>query len=299
MPVFHNIFQLLDQPMVLVRFMRDTVVVEESNRAFTRMTGLYNEQLQGMHISKMIGNYCYKNGLRAFRKETFLYNSKHCRIPVLIEQKLLEVTSHDQNALAIIIIQDLSTRKWIELQQQTHKVLISGTVDDSNHIRFIKDLNDPNIFYPEKDLENETLLQFISEAEFAKINEMLPSFTKLKKLQPITVKTNMLSGVELELKVIFTPMFDGFGKIIEYAFVILDLNPVNDSIDSSMKLKIWMAKRDISASQLSDATNISLQTISKLRNGKIKMPQRLTAELIASELRVDVKELWPEVRKGR
>jgi lambda repressor-like predicted transcriptional regulator len=56
-----------------------------------------------------------------------------------------------------------------------------------------------------------------------------------------------------------------------------------------------MAKRDLSASQLSLATGISLQTISKLRNGKISRPQRLTAELIASELRVDVQEIWPEL----
>nr|WP_272898796.1 helix-turn-helix transcriptional regulator [Paenibacillus sp. MMS18-CY102] len=62
-----------------------------------------------------------------------------------------------------------------------------------------------------------------------------------------------------------------------------------------MKLKIWMAKRDISTSQLSLSTGISIQTISKLRNGKITKPQRLTAELIASELRVEITDIWPEV----
>lgn len=99
------------------------------------------------------------------------------------------------------------------------------------------------------------------------------------------------------MSVSFTPIIDGFGDVLEFAFVIWDLRPVDDCIEASMKLRIWMAKRDITVGYLSSSTGISIQTISKLRNGKILKPQRLTAELIASELQVDVHDIWSEIRK--
>ncbi len=77
------------------------------------------------------------------------------------------------------------------------------------------------------------------------------------------------------------------------------LTAIKQVYDSSKRLKMWMAKRDISANQMAAATNISLQTISKLRNGHIQKPNRLTAELIAGELQVAVSDIWPEVRNGR
>jgi DNA-binding Xre family transcriptional regulator len=100
---------------------------------------------------------------------------------------------------------------------------------------------------------------------------------------------------ELAFRTTIFPIYDGFGEIEQFAFSIWEMQESSGSEQSGTKLKIWMAKRDLSASQLSLATGISLQTISKLRNGKISRPQRLTAELIASELRVDVQEIWPEL----
>nr|WP_281378797.1 helix-turn-helix transcriptional regulator [Paenibacillus phyllosphaerae] len=53
-----------------------------------------------------------------------------------------------------------------------------------------------------------------------------------------------------------------------------------------------MARRKISAQELSESTGISVQTISKLRNGKILKPQRLTAELLATVLGVKPQDIW-------
>ena len=44
----------------------------------------------------------------------------------------------------------------------------------------------------------------------------------------MTLKTSKLSGIELELSVTFTPIIDGFGEVLEFAFVIWDLRPVDD-----------------------------------------------------------------------
>ncbi|MFX3633645.1 MAG: PAS domain S-box protein [Candidatus Pristimantibacillus sp.] len=299
LPVFHTIFQTLDQPMVVVRIIRDTAFILEANRAFCRLVGYSNEEIIGKAANDIISQYCLKQDKLQFQKETFLYTKRRRRTPVRIEHKPLDKAACGQDNLAIILVEDLSAHKWIAEQYERDKVLISGIVDSNYHIRYLKDFFAPLLFEPEKRLEDETILEFISETEFKRFEEAFLTSSKMKKMNHLKVKTKKLSGVELELTVTFTPLFDGFGTIKEYAFVIWDLNPINDSVDSSMKLKIWMAKRDMSANQLAAATHISIQTISKLRNGKIKKPQRLTAELIASELKVEVSEIWSEVRRGR
>lgn len=62
--------------------------------------------------------------------------------------------------------------------------------------------------------------------------------------------------------------------------------------DASYKLRLLMLERSISVTRLAELTQISLTTISNIRNGKIKKPQRLTAQLIADELGVSPSDIW-------
>ncbi|WP_173275543.1 helix-turn-helix domain-containing protein [Paenibacillus sp. NEAU-GSW1] len=299
MTLYQHIFSLLDQPMAVIRVIRDSATILEANQAFSQLTGYTTEHLRGRPVNGIIEQYSANSASRNYIRETFLHTKRKRRKPIQIEHKAIQSDCGEEGTLALALIEDLSAKRWIEEQYERNKVLISGIVDSTFHIRFLRDFYAPMLFVPDQRLEDENFLQFISETEYKRINEALEASGKFKKMNDIKVRTSKLSGVELEVTLTFMPIFDGFGKIKEYAFVIWDLLPVNDTIDSAMRLKIWMAKRDMSANQLSAATHISLQTISKLRNGKIAMPQRLTAELIASELKVEVSEIWPEVRKGR
>ncbi|MFF2482010.1 helix-turn-helix domain-containing protein [Paenibacillus sp. NPDC058071] len=296
--LFHHIFQELEQPMVIVRVTRDVVVFYEVNSAFGRLTGYTGEQLRNKPVKSVIGPYSDRTAARPFKREGALTTARKRIVPVRMENKPLDYGS-SENGLTLMQFEDLSAQKWIDRQAELHQVLVSGVVDTTYHIRYLRDTRTRSLLQPEVPLEDETFFQFITESELSRITDLIPETNQIKKLNTIIIRTVELNGIQLELTVSFTPLFDGFGKLKEYAFVILDYKPVNDFIDSATKLKIWMAKRDISANQLSAATNISLQTISKLRNGKIEKPQRLTAELIASELRIDVSEIWPEVRKSR
>ena len=79
--------------------------------------------------------------------------------------------------------------------------------------------------------------------------------------------------MQLELQITYRPFFHGDGSLKNIAFIVTDIQSIAENrstaVDPSVTLKVLMARKYMSAQELSSATGISLQTISKLRNGKI------------------------------
>lgn len=297
MPIYHRIFQILDQPMMLLRELNGEVQIEDANEAFLRLVGYELEELTSISSSYLLERYNIDNTRQVLKSEVIIATKSNRQIPVRVDQRAIPMDNSDQSNRALIVFDDLSPYKWIEQKSERKKVLISGVVDKYLHIRNFRQNSTPAIFEPDRTLEDENLMQFVAEPEHERMLAAFAEAAAKKKEKSITLQTSKMSGIELELSITFTPIYDGFGNSNEFAFVIWDLKPVDSEIDAATKLKIWMAKRDITAGHLSALTGISIQTISKLRNGKILKPQRLTAELIASELQVDVHEIWAEIRK--
>ncbi|CAM3961302.1 helix-turn-helix domain-containing protein [Paenibacillus alkaliterrae] len=297
MSVYHQIFQRMDQPMLILREKDHEVQIEDANYAFLRLTGYTLAELRSRSTPHLLQNYNIDTTRQVLKSEVMLYTKLKRHLPVRIDQQPLPKEEDDDINRAFIVFEDLTSYKWIAEQAELNKVLISGIVDSHLHIRFLRDSVAPLLFEPDRTIEDETLMTFIADKEQEKLKLVLQEAYLLKKERSLTLQTSKLSGIELELSITFTPILDGNGEVKEFAFVIWDLRAIDDKIASSMKLKIWMAKRDVTAGHLSASTGISIQTISKLRNGKIEKPQRLTAELVASELQVDVHEIWPEIRK--
>ncbi|HTG71671.1 MAG TPA: helix-turn-helix domain-containing protein [Candidatus Udaeobacter sp.] len=297
MSIYRKIYQMMDQPMLLMSQSNHEVQIDDANQAFLRLSGYTLKELQSKPSSTLLQKYKIDASRQVFKSEVILYTKQKRQISVRIDQQPLPKNSKDDSNRAFIIFEDLTPYKWIEQQAERNKVLISGIVDSHQRVRLLRAGPAPLLFEADRNMKNETLLQFIADTEHGPMKKVLKQAYLSKKESCFKLKTNKLSGIELELSVMFTPIIDGFGEVLEFAFVIWDLNPVNDKAEASMKLRIWMAKRDITAGHLSASTGISIQTISKLRNGKILKPQRLTAELIASELQVDVHDIWSEVRK--
>ncbi|MGO4544361.1 helix-turn-helix domain-containing protein [Paenibacillus sp. 2TAB23] len=297
MSIYSQVFQLLHQPMLILSQNELDVRIVDANQAFLRLSGYTLEELQSKNGRYLLQKYNINTTIQVVKSEVILQTKLKQQISVRIDQQPLPACSVDGCNHSFVIFEDLTPYKWIEQQAEKNKVLISGIVDRQQHIRFLRDSLAPLLFEPDHKMQNETLMQFIDDSEHVKLMKIIQETYRLKKERSLTVKTSKLSGIELELSVTFAPIVDGFGEANEFAFVIWDLKPVDDQIDASLKLRIWMAKRDMTAGHLSTVTGISIQTISKLRNGKILKPQRLTAELIASELQVDVQEIWSEVRK--
>lgn len=299
MSIYQQIFKTLEQPMIILHIQSGLPQIEDANDAFLRLTGYTLTEVQSKSSHYLLQKYKLKshNNRQFINSENLLYTKLKRPIPVRVTQQQLPSIENDKSNRSYITFVDLSGYKWIEQQTQKNKVLISGIIDSHQQIRFLRDSFAPLMFEPDVKMEEESVLNFIASAEHTKFKEALAEADLLKKERSLIIHTSKLSGIELELSVTFTPILDGFENSKEFAFVIWDVKPLDDKIDAAMKLKIWMARRDITAGQLSDNTGISIQTISKLRNGKIIKPQRLTAELIASELQVDVHEIWTSVRK--
>ncbi|WP_054024244.1 helix-turn-helix domain-containing protein [Bacillus sp. FJAT-28004] len=297
MSIYSKIFQMMNQPMILLGQNEHEVRIEDANQAFLRLSGYTLKALQSKKSSNLLQKYKINISRPVMKSEVIIYTKLKRKISVRIDLQPLPWNSDDTFRYAFIIFEDLSPYNWIQQQADRNKVLISGIIDRNHHVRFLRDRLAPFQIEPNQQMQDETLLQFIADTDHGRILKIIQEAHLRKKERSLTLKTSKLNGIEFELSVSFTPIIDGFGDVLEFAFVIWDLRPVDDSIDASMKLRIWMAKRDITVGYLSSSTGISIQTISKLRNGKILKPHRLTAELIASELQIAVHEIWPEIRK--
>ncbi|MDQ0058338.1 helix-turn-helix domain-containing protein [Paenibacillus harenae] len=297
MTPYYRLFQIFDKPIIILGMEQGQVRIIDANEAFSRLLGYTLEEIKSKESAGHLLKYNIDVSKQSLKSELGINTKQNKQIPVRVDQHPIPKEPGETELLCFVVFEDLTAFKWIEQKCEQNKVIISGIVDAHAHIRFLRDSVAPLLFEPDKKMEDETILSFIADSEHVRLMDALSEAGTMKKEKSLTLQTSRLSGIELELSITFTPIFDGFGETKEYAFVIWDLKPIDDSIDSSMKLKIWMAKRDMTAGMLSEATGISMQTISKLRNGKILRPQRLTAELIASELRVDVHDIWTKIGK--
>lgn len=227
--------------------------------------------------------------------ETIIETGTRAQKPIVLDVKPLESVA-DGSPYYLLTATDLTAEQWIEQQSKSGKAFYVGIMDKHYivrkfHVNFV-----PAVEPADVTVLNHSMFDFISPAEHEHIRAQLNQCAIDKIQQDLFMHTLRFDELsELAMRTTIYPIYNGFGEFEQFAFSIWEMQESSDSEQSGTKLKIWMAKRDLSASQLSLSTGISLQTISKLRNGKISKPQRLTAELIASELRVDVQEIWPEL----
>ncbi|WP_171056233.1 helix-turn-helix domain-containing protein [Paenibacillus sinopodophylli] len=297
MSIYSQVFQSLHQPMLILNQDENGVSIEDANQEFLRLSGYSLQELQSKRGRSFLQKYNIDTTVHVVKSEVILQTKLKRQISVRIDQQPLPFIEGDCCTKSLAMFEDLTPYKWIEKQAERNKFLISGIVDRHQHIRFLRDRLAPLLFQADSTMQDETVMQFLADSEHVKITNSIQEAYQSKEERSLTLRTSKHSGIELELSVTFAPIIDGFGDAQEYAFVIWDMKPIDDQIDASLKLRIWMAKRDVTVGHLSSVTGISIQTISKLRNGKIMKPQRLTAELIASELEVEVHEIWSEIRK--
>ncbi len=297
MAVYNQIFQMLDIPMLIISELDGKQRCEDANDAFLRMTGYSLADLQSDSVQQKLQSYQIDLTQAAVKSEVSLNSKQNRKVPVRVDVQPIPSPDPSGPKRMFVQFEDLTSYKWMLQQYERNKVLLSGVVDRNQHIRLYRDGGAHMLFSPDHMLKDETVKHFIAEQDQMKFNAILEETLMAKQEQSFTLTTSKLSGAELELSITVSPTLDGYGNVKEFVFVIWDLKSVDEHISAAMKLKIWMARRDVTAGHLSASTGISIQTISKLRNGKIDKPQRLTAELIASELQINVHDIWPEIRK--
>ncbi|OXM83675.1 helix-turn-helix domain-containing protein [Paenibacillus rigui] len=250
------------------------------------------------HISELHKNRNYLVIRQYFKTETEIIAKHNMKLLVDLE---LHPMDDPYERLQLVIVEPIPARKWIQHQLAKHPVpvIVSGILNRDLIIELYDPYFDPILEFEQKMFyENISVFDLISEQDHPAIKQALAEMKDKKLVKDLVLKTTRLNNVlELELKIMLRPFFNGSGHILNYAFVITELKPSEETDNPAIKLKIIMAQRSMSAQALSEATGITIQTISKLRNGKITKPQRLTAQLIAAELGVPVTDIWTEIRK--
>lgn len=229
-----------------------------------------------------------------FKTEAAFWTPKKQRLHIELELHPLALPGGD---LQLVIVEPICTRKWIKHQLIKQSVIVSGVLSPS----LVIELYDPyfdSILEHKMAYETFSALDFISELDYPAVQQALTEISEQGKPKELVLRTTKLSNVlELELKITLRPFFNGSGRLFNYGFIITELKPYEESDNAAIRLKIVMAQRSMSAQALAEATGITVQTISKLRNGKIAKPQRLTAQLIAAELGVSVSDIWSDTGK--
>ncbi|TYP79339.1 helix-turn-helix domain-containing protein [Paenibacillus methanolicus] len=134
-------------------------------------------------------------------------------------------------------------------------------------------------------------MSLIHEDDRRRVVEVIRRAVLGSRPENLNIRTKWLVNEEsLEVTLTLAPFYHSDNTLNQYAFIVTDLR--SSQGDPAVKLKIMMARCNLSALDLSESTGISVQTISKLRNGRIQKPQRLTAELLATELGVKPQDIW-------
>ncbi|MBM7568976.1 helix-turn-helix domain-containing protein [Paenibacillus sacheonensis] len=291
------VFQNLKTPLaVVVVGQDDDCRFNLANKAFSRLVGFSGDMLEGLPPDRLFSEWDRSTLLSLHQHETSLL--KHLAGDDPLRLRLTcEALGDAGDAAFLLTVEDISAKCWIDRMSETREVLISGILNDRFIIeRYFKYYPAP-VFDPLFPVEA-FINDYVQEDERERIFSRLRQTVQNRSTDQIVVRTKDLTGTgQLEVHVTYRPFYHGDGSLKNIAFVVSHIQPAvgpgSAPVDSSVTLKVLMARRYMSAQQLSSETGISMQTISKLRNGKINRPQRQTALLIANALQVSPQDIWP------
>ncbi|CAH1217898.1 hypothetical protein PAECIP111893_04328 [Paenibacillus plantiphilus] len=295
MTVFDSISQIIHTPMAVIYRKGDHLQFQCASPSFTRLVGCSEAELIGTLPGQLFAAWndsiCFKNQGTI----SCCLNHHKPASPAIQLQLTWQFIEDAEQPSYLIIAEDISAKSWINQLSKSHKVLISGVTSPDFIIQQMNQNYPLPMISGDLPVERQSAFSFIEESETDHMMRVIEQAVNRKQAESLIVRTNIIANVcKLEVHVTFCPFFNGDGRLEQYAFVVTDLRPLTEKTSPSVTLKVLMARNNISTQQLSDMTGISQQTISKLRNGKIRKPQRLTAELIAAELLVAPRQIWPD-----
>ncbi|MCQ6562469.1 helix-turn-helix domain-containing protein [Paenibacillus mendelii] len=287
---FETIFHSFNVPMALIIKYGEEQRFDKVNTAFLKLAGYSEQELFQMSPSRLFSAWeSTSNSDGIFCP--YVLVTKYDRT-LYVKLTCQTVESYDLPT-RILIAEDITARLWIDTQLRTGNVMLYGIVDNQFIIQNIEENYPMPVFDSEFTVEDQSFFKIVHEDDLEPIEDAIKHYLNRRQPQHFKFRTKKLADlVDLEVTLTFSPFYNGDETLKNNGFVVTDLRAYSHPVDPSIKLKVLMARCNISAQQLSEATGISVQTISKLRNGKIGKPHRLTADLIATELNVKRQDIW-------
>lgn len=292
------VFQTLKTPLaVVVVGEDDDCHFNLANKAFSRLVGYSEDVLDGLPPERLFAEWNNETLQSVVTHETsLLHRRADDDEPVRLLLTCEALAGADEPAY-LLTAEDISAKTWIDDRGSAAPILLSGILNERFIVeRYFKYYPAPVIDHLFQ-VENESINDFFHDSERRRIIHALEQSARNRRTAQIVVQTKELAdSVRLTLDITYRPFFHGDGTLKNVAFIVTDIQLTNEAeyaVDPSVTLKVLMARNYMSAQQLAHETGISLQTISKLRNGKIDRPQRQTMLLIAKALNVTQQEIWP------
>lgn len=292
----YDLFTFSPHPIIIISRHLKEWVVKDINASFQLFTAYTKEDLIDRSISILSHSAPFSQVLTSLASlKEQQDNTMECEISsrfgrcLYVSLQLIRVYSEDDSLYALIL-NDITEKKWIEQLILERKVEASLLLSAEGVISSISRYYSPVRFNVSR-MEEGSIADFILHREKFKIYRFFNTMRK-SKLEAELSFTLTLFGDEFTSRVIAKPFYRTDGQLKGYAIVFLKLDLIDPLEDPSYKLRLLMTEKNISVTHLAQTTDISLTTISKIRNGKIKKPQRLTADLIAGELGVVPGEIW-------
>ncbi|WP_282939741.1 helix-turn-helix domain-containing protein [Paenibacillus sp. RC67] len=295
-----SLVRILKKPMGIIKIEGETLSFMEVNEPFCALSGYTREELLHVDPSEMLAKGDPKPTFHFFEDDSFLRTEitalSKDQTEVFLEVELYRI-HEGPNEFIIAFADHISSKKWIDHYVANKPILCSGIVNPSYILTRYEMYFDPIVDHKSR-FEHKSIFELIAKVDHPVMKQLLEEIKLTKQTKEVILRTTKLKGLlELKMKIMVHPFFDGAGTFLEYAFVISQLEQYEMIENAAVRLKVLMAQRSMSAQSLSEATGITIQTISKLRNGKVMKPQLLTAQLIAGELGVVVSDIWAETRR--
>jgi PAS domain S-box-containing protein len=291
----YDFFTFSPHPIIIISNQQNKWFVKDTNSAFLSLSGYRKEDLIGKSASILSHSSPFSQVLTQLDSMKNEDSAVECEISnrygqcITVSLRMNRIGSDDDHLYALMI-QDISEKKWIEDIILDNKVEASLILTESGTFKSIKRYYSP-VRYSVSQLQDGTVADFILEKDKFKIYRFFEALKASKAEKQLSFTLNLF-GDHFTSTIIAKPFYRADGKLKSYAIVFTKLDLIDPFEDPSFKLRILMTEKKISVTQLAHTTDISLTTISKIRNGKIKKPQRVTAELIAGKLGVVPGEIW-------
>ncbi len=299
-----QLITLLKEPAAVCRVNNDKWELVQANRYLAELLGCKRNEL------------LRPGGVRDFQLDDLLGDPREtmerlkAKEPVVVETAFpvgaggtLQLEIHlslleEPESRVLLLASDASHAKWLqtELLRGCEQVLASGTFLPSLTVETL-DIHTEEAPSPLRKKARLSVLDFLPVADQSLLQETLEALKKRGRSgepKEVVLHTRKLRARAQKVRCCIAPFLNGSGKLVRYAFVVNRLDFLEQPEDPSVRLKMLMMEKGISATEMSRLTGLSMTTISKLRNGKIQTPRRLTSELVAAELGVRTTEIWTD-----
>ncbi|EFM11169.1 transcriptional regulator, XRE family [Paenibacillus curdlanolyticus YK9] len=292
----YDVFTFCPDPIFIADASSDPIRIIDMNDAFSEWSGYRKHELLGTRPNSLFPD----DGADLFHRLAELADTKaasaNCSFRSVrgmtldVQIEVYRIGANEQPHLYAIVLHDVSEQRWIESVIREERAMGSIILDPDHTIRAMMSYITP-VRYDSAQFLHQPALQFIHENDLRMVKRAMDYASANQTAQPCTFSI-VLDNQSYVARAVILTFHHWHGALKSIAVVLQSLERQQEEVDSSFKLRVLMTAKNVSVTELARSTHISLTTISKIRNGKIKKPKRLTAELIAGELGVVPEEIW-------